>query len=125
MFLFMVLLILIVFVPGSGLYPGRGHHAALLEVADPGEVSFCPMAVLPSWRDALCQSSVWEPLERGIYPAKTETLLYNNEVRQCVGHSFFAPINGHPAVRLVTIDAASLVLYISKGCLSPLSASCL
>ena len=53
MFLFMVVLILIVFVSGSGLYPGRGHQAALLEVADPGEVPFCPMAVLAAGRDAL------------------------------------------------------------------------
>jgi hypothetical protein len=98
MFLFMVLLILIVFVPGSGLYPDRGHHAALLEVADPGEVSFCPMAVLPSLGNALCQSSVWEPLERRIYPAKTETLLYNNEVWESIRHRGFTPINGHPAV---------------------------
>ena len=116
MFLFMVLLILIVFVPGSGLYPDRGHHAALLEVADPGEVSFCPMAVLPSWRDALCQSSVWEPLEGGIYPAKTETLLYNNEVRQCVGHRFFAPINGHPAVmrrRVVLLQPSPQLLPVT------------
>ena len=53
MFLFMVLLILIVFVSGSGLYPGWGHQASLFQVADPGEVAFCPMAVLPSWGNAL------------------------------------------------------------------------
>jgi hypothetical protein len=98
MFLFMVLLILIVFVFGSGLYPDWGHQASLFQVADSGEVPFCPMAVLPSWGNALRQSSVGQPLERGINPTETETLLYNNEVRESIRHRGFAPINGHPAV---------------------------
>ena len=74
------------------------------------------MAVLPSWGNALCQSSVWEPLERRIYPAKTETFLYNNEVRQCVGHRFFAPINGHPAVmrrRVVLLQPSPQLLLVT------------
>ena len=72
----------------------------MLEVADTGEICICPMAVLPSWGDALRQSSVGQPLEGGINPAETETLLYDNEVRECIRHRGFAPINGHPTVRL-------------------------
>jgi hypothetical protein len=112
----MVLLILIVFVPGSGLYPGRGHHAALLEVADAGKVPFCPVAVFPSWGDALRQSSVRQPLEGGIYPAKTETLLYNNEVRESIRHRSFAAINGHPAVmrrRVVLLQPSPQLLPVT------------
>ena len=72
----------------------------MLEVADAGKVPFCPVAVLAAGRDTLRQSSVGEPLERRIYPAETETLLYDNEVRECIRHRGFAPINGHPTVRL-------------------------
>ena len=59
--------------------------------------------------------SVGQTLEGGVSPAAAETLLYNNEVRQCVGHRFFAPIGGHPAVmrcRVVLLQPSPQLLTV-------------
>ena len=70
----------------------------MFKVATALFVQLRPMAILAAWRKSLGTSAVGQTLEGGVSPAAAETLLYNNEVRQCVGHRFFGPIGGHPAV---------------------------
>ena len=80
------------------LFAFQGHKVTLFKDDDPGKVRFGTVAVLAPGCDALRQSSVGQPLERGIYPAKTECLLYNGEVWERARHGGFSPVGGHPAV---------------------------